>query len=212
MAVPDLKHVVQAVRNAGPNGQGGPWPFRSKEQLCAYTQACIRALYAADSNFGNLKKVPAQNHCTDSQGRLHATDVALYKPTGQIIDFIASAGFEPDPSKPEPGNGVTWGVGPEGEYPETSWFAPSNGGSTPGPGPVDPPPGPTPDPLEPRVVVLEAELTNLKAEVAANKTRMEAINTRFDGESNDNVKKPLPDYVGTVRIFGFSFNVVSKPR
>lgn len=210
MAVPDLKHVVQQVRNAGPNGNGGPWPFRSKAQLCAYTQACIRALHAVDPNFGNLRKIPAQNHCEDAQGNLHATDVALYKTTGQIIDFIASAGFEPDPSLPEPGNGVTWGVGPEGEYGPEKWFAPGDAETNPGPGPVDP--TPVPNPLEPRVLALEQDLQNLKAVVEANKNRMEAINARFDAESLENVKKPLPDYVGTIRLLGFSFNVVSRPR
>ena len=185
MSVPDLKYVVQQVRDSK------PWPFRSKEQLCAYTQACITALHAVDKDFGNLRKIPAQNHCTDGEGRLHATDVALYKPTGQIIDFIGSAGFEPDETLPEPGNDVVWSVGHEGEYPEDKWFAP-----------VGTPP----------VVDLEARVKSLEAEVAMNKTRMEDINTRFDNESKDNVKKPLPDYVGTVRVFGFSFNIVSKPR
>src|SRR5688500_8618402 len=113
MSVPNLKSVVQSVRDSQ------QWPFRSKADLSAYTQACIRALHTADEKFGNLIKSEAQNHCRDSQGRRHATDVALYRPTGQIIDFITSAGFEPDPSKPEPENAVTWGVGHEGEYPES---------------------------------------------------------------------------------------------
>jgi hypothetical protein len=134
----------------------------------------------------------------------------LYKPTGQIVDFISSAGFEPDPSQPEPGNAVTWGVGPEGEYPESSWFAPESGGTVPIP-PVEPPVDPT---LAAKVAALEAQVAGLAAQLdtKADKVRVEAINTRFDNESKENVKKPLPDYVGSVRILGFTFNIVSRPR
>ena len=198
MAIPDLKHVVQRVRDSK------TWPFRSKADLCAYTHACIVALHEADPNFGNLEKAPAQNHCVDASGRRHATDVALYKTTGQIVDFISSAGFEPDPSLPEPENAVSWHEGPENEYPQSMWYAPV--GSVPGP--VDPPPGPVPNPLEVRVATLEAQIASANLAILQNAERMEAINTRFDAESKDNVKKPLPDYVG--RLFGFT--VTSRPR
>lgn len=200
--IPDLQHVVQQVRDSK------TWPFRSKEQLCAYTQACIKALHAADANFGNLVKSEGQNHCKDSQDRRHAVDVTLWKPTGQIVDFIASADFQPDPDLPEPENNVAWTVGPEGEYPESSWFAPEAGGVPP----VDPPVDPVPNPLEARVAVLEAQIASANLAILRNAERMEAINTRFDDESKQNVKKPLPDYVGSVRIFGFNIRVVSKPQ
>ena len=201
MAVPDLKHVVRAVRDSK------RWPFRSKEQLCTYAQACIKALHKVDSNFGNLEKAPAQNHCVDASGRRHATDVAFYKPTGQAIDFIVSAGFEPDTNKLEPENSVGWGVGPEGEYPESKWYAPVDDSD-----PIDPPLDLPPVSLDPRVVGLESEVVDLKAKVAANAARIESINNRIDADSKENVKKPLPVYVGTIRILGFSFNLVSRPR
>ena len=204
--VPNLVTVVQQVRASK------IWPFRSKEQLCAYTQAVIKALHATDSNFGNLVKSEGQNHCTDSQGRHHATDVALYKSTGQIVDFISSAGFEPDLSKPEPGNDVTWGVGPEGEYPESSWFAPEPGGTVPIP-PVEPPVDPS---LAGRVTDLEsragyhqsliANLFKLHDEVVSQIT---AINNQI---ATQVVLKPLPEYVGSFRIFGFNVTIVSRPR
>lgn len=193
MAVPNLEHVVQAVRDSK------HWPFDTKEQLCAYTQACIKALHAVDPNFGNLEKAPAQNHCADSHGRLHATDVSLYKPTGQVVDFISSSGFGFPPDTPyDDQNAVAWHEGPEGEYPESKWFAPV-GGSTP----TDP----TDPDLEARVASLEEEVRNLKIVVHQNKERMEAINDRFDAESKKNVQYPLPDYIG--RLFGIT--IVSRP-
>lgn len=194
MSVPNFKHVIQQVKDSK------PWDFTTAAGLCAYTQACIRALHAANPRFGNLVKSQAQNHCVDGLGRRHARDVALYKETGQIVDFIEKS----DPSTNPDDHGVIWLVGPENEYPESSWFAPE--GVTPGPvdPPVDPPadppvpPVPSPNPLEPRLLLVENKLSALEA--------------RIDAESKENVKKPLPDYVGTIRIFGFSFNVVSRPR
>jgi len=196
--LPDLKHVIQQVRDSK------QWPFRSKEQLCAYTQACIRALHVVDANFGNLKKAETQNHCKDSLDRLHATDIALYKSTGQIVDFISSAGFEPDLSKPEPENDVIWGVGPEGEYPETSWFAPL-AGTPPVDPPVEPPVEPPTPSLEPRVAALEAQLVEILKQLGS-------INEGFAQLSTEVVRKPLPEYVGSFRILGFTVTIVSRPR
>lgn len=200
MAVPNLRHIVEQVRSSR------PWPFRSKEQLCAYTNACVVALHNADPNFGHLVKTAAQNHCVDSLNRRHATDVALYRPTGQIVDFITSAGFEPDPNKPEPPNSISWNVGPEGEYPTSSWFAPADSGTTPPP----PPPPPNGD-LEAKVAALQAEVNTLKAVVENNRVRMEAINTRFDEEMKRVYHHgELPEYSGRAPLFGGT--VISRPR
>jgi hypothetical protein len=125
MAVPNLEHIVHGVRNSQ------TWDFTTKEGLCSYQNAVVCALYAADANFGQLVKTEGQNHCTDPAGRYCATDVALYRPTGQVIDFIASAGY----GTPPPSNDVTWGVGPEYEYGSDKWFAPYSAE-----GPIEPPP------------------------------------------------------------------------
>lgn len=194
MSVPNLKQTVEFVRASK------PWDFTTASGLCAYASAVVAALHAVNPNFGHLVKNASQNHCVDSLGRRHGRDVTLYKSTGQVVDFIEKS----DPSNNPGDHGVIWLVGPENEYPVSSWFAPVG---TP---PVDP--TVPPDDLTPRVTALEME-------VAANKLRMESINTRFDAESKENVtaheafvRKPLPDYIGTVRIFGFTFNIVSKPR
>jgi hypothetical protein len=114
MSVPNLEHVVHSVRNSR------TWDFSTKDGLCQYQNAVVCELYANDPNFGQLTKTEGQNHCTDPAGRYCATDVALYKPTGQVIDFIVSAGY----GTPPPGNEVCWHVGPEHEYASDSWFAP----------------------------------------------------------------------------------------
>jgi len=188
MSVPYLKSIVLQVR------ESQPWPFRSKEQLCAYSHAVIVALHQADARFGKLKKIPAQNHCVDPSGQPGAVDVALFRETGQIVDFISSAGFEPDTNNPEPTNAVTWTVGPEGEYTAADWFAP---------GEAEPmPPGPTPpDPLEPRVVALELELTEILNQIGI-------LNRQLAGLDAEVVRKPLPEYVG--KLFGFS--ITSRPK
>ena len=201
MSVPNLQAVVQAVRASQ------PWPFRSKAQLCAYSHAVIVALHAANPSFGKLKKIPAQNHCVDPSGEFGAVDVALFLPTGQVVDFISSAGFEPDLTLPEPPNAVTWGIGPEGEYGPDDWFAP--GGAQP-----DPPPVPPSD-LEARVAELE-RLIARKADIV----RVEAINARLEAVDDrliyvdSKAIKVLPDYFGEGSIgwFSRSFTLTSRPK
>ncbi|MDO8632199.1 MAG: hypothetical protein Q7R41_17080 [Phycisphaerales bacterium] len=197
MSVPNLQSIVFQVRGSQ------PWPFRSKAQLCAYSHAVIVALHQVDARFGKLKKIQAQNHCVDPSGALGAVDVALFQPTGQIVDFISSAGFEPDTNKPEPTNAVTWTVGPEGEYTAADWFAP--GGAIP---PVpDPPPGPTPpDPLEPRIVALELLFSEILQQIGALNRQLADLDAAV-------VRKPLPGYVGSGRVgfWGGSFIITSRP-
>lgn len=182
--IPNLRHIVQGVRDSR------AWDFSSREALCAYSNAVVVALYEADPNFGHLLKTAAQNHCVDPHGRRHAVDVALYRVTGQIVDFIASAGV----GSP---NAVTWQVGPEGEYSTSQWLLPV-AGTAPTPG--TPPPDAPSD--------LAARFSRLEATVEMDRVRMEAINTRFDRESGANVKHPLPDYAATV----FGFTITSKPQ
>lgn len=200
MSVPDLQHIVQAVRDST------AWDFTSKAGLCAYSNAVVNALYAEDSGFGHLTKSEAQNHCTDTLGRRHAVDVALYLNTGQVVDFIQSAGY----GVPPPENAVSWNVGPENEYPPSSWFAP-DGSSTP----PDPPPDPPDDSeLEPRVEALEAQVQVL---VAVNQSQSDIIeeithqigllNTQLAQLDAATVKQPLPAYKGR----NWAGTVISNP-
>jgi len=181
MSVPNFQHVVQQVRDAQ------VWDFSTKAGLCAYGNAVVVALHGVDPNFGHLVKFAGQNHCVDPDGRLCAVDVTLYKATGQIVDFILSAGV----GSP---NEVVWGVGPEGEYGPERWFAPVPSGPTP-PGP------PPPDPLEPRVVALELELTEILNQIGILNRQLADLDAAV-------VRKPLPDYTG--RLFGFS--ITSRPK
>lgn len=190
MSVPYLKPIVLQVR------ESQPWPFRSKAQLCAYSHAVIVALHQADARFGKLKKSAAQNHCVDPSGTLGAVDVALFLPTGQIVDFISSAGFEPDLTKPEPPNSVTWGVGPEGGYGPDDWFAPD--GAAPEP-PV--PPVPPTDPLEARVLALEALLHEILQQIGLLNHQLADLDAAV-------VQKPLPEYVGRLG----PFTITSRPK
>jgi hypothetical protein len=129
--VPDCEYIVHQVRNSQ------PWDFTTQEGLCAYGNAVVVALHAEDANFGHLRKDPGQTHCVDPQGSLCARDVALWKPSGQIIDYIVSGGY----ATPPPPNEVCWIVGEYGEYMEPDgsvpkWYAPvageGGGGSTGG--------------------------------------------------------------------------------
>lgn len=202
MSVPNLQSVVQTVRDSR------AWDFTTKTGLCAYSHAVVEALHAADANIGHLVKSEAQNHCTDAQGRRHAVDVALYRPTGQIIDFISSAGF----GDPPPANAVTWTVGPEGEYPETSWFAPVPESGTTLHNPGMPPPSTDLTQILTRLTLLESR-ANLFMDLASEITKQIGIlNQQLANLDAAVVKQPLPDYEGTGRIFGFGFSVISRPR
>jgi hypothetical protein len=198
MSVPNLKHVVQQVRDAQ------AWDFSTKEALCAYSNAVVVALHAADPNFGHLKKSAGQNHCTDAEGRFCAVDVALYKPTGQVIDFIGSAGI----NQPNP---VTWNVGPEGEYPADKWFAPVASGEPPAPTPI-PEPAPVVDlePLRQRIQLLEARAAGF-AEIAAEIVKQIGIVNQQIADLSGKVGQ---EYEGTGKVgfFGGSFTVVSRPK
>lgn len=162
--VPDLRHVVDEIRH------GFEWDFTTDAGLCAYSRTVILALNAHDPDFGHLVKREAQPHCLDPLGRLAAVDVALYARTGQVVDFIKSGGKRPrlledgTPNPEYPGNDVAWTVGPEGEYPTASWFAPVNG-RIPDAGDDEPPAGDS-NPLallEGKVDTLE-ELQRLQVE------------------------------------------------
>lgn len=149
MSVPNLEHIVHGVRNSQ------TWDFSTKDGLCSYQNAVVVALHATDANFGQLVKTEGQNHCTDPAGRYCATDVALYRPTGQVIDFIVSAGY----GTPPPGNEVCWHVGPEYEYTADKWFEPIAAGESPTP------PGPAPDPLEEQLTRIELLCSNMNEQI-----------------------------------------------
>lgn len=201
MAVPNLEHIVHQVRNSQ------PWDFTTKEGLCQYSNAVVVALHNADPDFGHLSKIPPQNHCLDPLNRPHAVDVALYKPTGQIVDFIISAGF----GNPPPPNTVTWHEGPVGEYGPDKWFAPVSDGTTPNPPPSDD--------LEDRVAALEAKAAQFEALLQ----QQQAINEGFQSQITELAKQIadlhqlfvskaelnslLPNYFG--RLFGFG--ITSRP-
>lgn len=199
MAIPNLVHIVQQVRASQ------SWPFRSKEQLCAYSHACIVALHNTNPDFGKLRKIPAQNHCVDPSGLLGAVDVALYKPTGQIVDFISSTGFEPNPSLPEPPNSVTWGVGPENEYGPNDWFAPGN--TTP---------NPPSNELEQRISMLEGQMnvllnvhvSGLQSQITELAHQIAELHQLFVSKAE--LKSLLPEYEGRAPLFGGT--VISRPR
>lgn len=199
MAIPNLAHIVHQVR-ASQN-----WPFRSKEQLCAYSHACIVAFYNTDPDFGKLRKISAQNHCVDSSGLLGAVDVALYKSTGQIVDFISSAGFEPDLTKPEPPNLVTWRVGPENEYGPNDWFAPGNVV-----------PNPPSNELEQRISMLERQMnvllnvhvSGLQSQITELAHQIAELHQLFVSKAE--LKSLLPEYEGRAPLFGGT--VISRPR
>lgn len=120
MAVPDMKHVVERVRDSR------AWDFTTREEFWAYANACALAIHKKDPDFGELIKTQGQNHRIDPLGRRVAVDCVLYRPTGQAWDFIGSAGYGIDP---ETGkiheNPVSWGTNdPVGFYPPESWRVP----------------------------------------------------------------------------------------
>lgn len=130
--------IVQLVRDRG------GWDFRTKAGLCAYSNAVVVALHAADPAYGHLSKSEGQNHCVDPIGRNVAVDAAFYKPTGQAFDFIGSAGY----GDPPPENKVWWGTeDPVGKYAPADWLEPVAGAPAPPPIVVAPPPVVTPPPV-----------------------------------------------------------------
>jgi len=187
--VPNLEYVVWQVRNSQ------SWDFTTKAGLCQYSNAVVEALYKTNNAFGHLSKTEAQNHCIDSLGRRHAVDVTLYLLTGQVVDFIASAGY----GNPPPPNDVTWNEGPIGEYPASSWFSPVDDD--------DPPSGN----LEDRVTELEVDVEVLNAQVIGLQSQITELAHQISDMHQLFVVKPLPDYFGIGRLFGISIPVTSKP-
>lgn len=111
MAIPTLIAIVQVVRDSR------QWDFSSDEGVCAFSHAVVVALHTANADFGHLRKRADQNHCVDPLGRNVAVDVTLYRPTGQVVDFIRNVG-------PGTENAVAWTVGPVNEYTVADWLAP----------------------------------------------------------------------------------------
>lgn len=207
--IPNMLSLVQAIYDLG------GWDFTTKDGLCAYAHTVRVALHRENSNFGALRKVPAQNHCTDPVGNVVGVDVTLWLPTGETIDFIVSAGF----ATPPPTNTPCWNVNAEDHYSPDLWIAPDGTVPPLPPGPVDPPPLPADVlarlvALESRCASLEADHARLESRMAtkASSERLEAINDRLDAVDSASVKKPLPPYDGAARVGPFSVKVTSTPR
>lgn len=191
MSVPNLSEVVVSCRNAWVLG------FGTKELLCAYAHSVVVALHTHDPNFGHLRKVEGQNHCVDPLGRIVGVDVALYKPTGQIVDFIVSAGTgEGAP------NAASWNVGPEGEYGEGDWIEPVDDGAVDPPGPTDPPGDHAA--LEQRVSVLERLVMLQQEQMVAIDARHVALHNeltqQMTGLNAGFAKVDRRRYVGKARL------------
>jgi hypothetical protein len=207
MSVPNLFHLVESIRASWTR------PFHTQEDLCAYSNTVVVALHQADPDFGHLQKSAGASHCTDPQGRFCAKDVAFYRPTGQVVDFIQSAGYGFPPDVPyEDQNKAVWGEGPENEYGPGDWFAPVASGDTP---PPDPPPSTD---LEARVTALEQQVRLIEAQLLAQVNGLQSQITELAKQIADMhqlfVPKPLPLYEGTGRVgvFGGSFTVTSRPK
>ena len=110
MSVPDHRAIVEQVFAAGGHD------LTTKAGAGRFVEAAAAALHAVNVNWGHLRKPAGRTHVVDAQGNRHAVDVVLYRLTGQIVDIIRDAG--------EPGAGLSWGVGDEGEYGEGDWYAP----------------------------------------------------------------------------------------
>jgi hypothetical protein len=170
--------IVQMVRDRG------GWDFRTKAGLCAYSNAVVVALHAANPDYGQLLKSEGQNHCVDPLGRNVAVDATLYRPTGQAFDFIGSAGF----GDPPPENKVWWGTeDPVGKYSAAEWLEPSAGVGGPPPVVTPPPvvvvPPPVSAPVNDPVLPVALDIQRLAnaiyafdvAHDAADRQRTEAL-------------------------------------
>jgi hypothetical protein len=104
----------------------GGFDLKTKDGAGRFTEAVALMLHRHDANWGHLLKPSSRTHVVGPDGRRHAVDVILYRTNGQIVDIIRDAG--------EPGAGLTWGAGREGEYGESDWYAPA--GVSPEPQPV----------------------------------------------------------------------------
>jgi hypothetical protein len=202
VSVPTLIHVVQDIRARYPDH------FPDQAMLCRYCDEVVGALHAVDARFGHLRKQPWQSHCQDAAGRLHARDVALFEPSGQIVDFILDAGWGPDTK-----NAVVWGVGPEGEYGADDWFAPGESSIPP---PVPPPSDPIAH-LQGQIYGL-VDLLHVQGEhVQLLEARLEAVNAAMVQRTDDlRLGRAGPDYEGVAqgaaRIFGLSVPVTITVR
>lgn len=195
--VPNLKHVIQAVRDSR------AWDFSTADGFWAYGSACVLALHRANADFGELSKSSAQNHRIDPLGRYVAVDAALYKPTGQAVDFIGDSGV----GRPNP---VAWSVNdPVGKYGPEKWLAPASSPASPPVPPSDSPPGTDPSAALVRIVTqLEADIEGLLALHAEVERQIGMLNEQLAALDELVVKKPLPEYYGR----NWAGGVTSRPK
>lgn len=170
------------------------WTLTTPAGACAFTDAAVRALHAADPNWGHLRKTYPQNGCYAS-GSLtgHAIDAAMWLPTGQTVDFIVSAGG-PD------ARGIGWTVHEGDAYPPERWYAPQPAAAQPEPPPFVQPPPPPPAPSVDLTAVLN-RLSQMDADIA---NALERLIARLDKLE----ARPHPVYETKAG----PFPIVSKPR
>lgn len=135
------------------------------------------------AGYGLLRK-PGGNNCDG-----YSVDYVVRKSDGQGFDMLGDAGGANIP---------TWqfgdAFGPERWAPPIS---PETGISV-----ADPP----------DTAPLEAQVTALKLQLTEVLKQLSALNTGFKQLSEDAVRKPLPDYVGSFRVLGYTVNITSHPR
>jgi hypothetical protein len=132
MSVPDYSHIVR--QRAALFGV-----LDSHERCGQFVEYVAPFLFAADANFGHLKKRPGQ-----TQYNGHAADAVLYKKTGQAVDIIGASKIA---SPQNPGT-PAWGVDVP-RYTEADWMSPNS--LPPGDEEDDALPPPTPKDEKPHV-------------------------------------------------------------
>lgn len=152
----------------------------------------VCALNRVDPNWGHLRKNPGQ-----TQVHGHAEDAALYRPLGQVVDFIGGART--------PNARPTWNVDIP-RYRESDWLPPHNcsGEVVPPPGPTPQPPLPTPvvdlAPIMERLDRLDRALSELSQQLSSVGTTVrQAVDTII--EVRDRPIPAAPTYTG--KVLGF---------
>lgn len=173
MTIPNLESVARAVFNAYPAdvatlrqvcdetdafraqfGEGDPrvqaGEVRANNLKGLFTRRIAWACFQQDARFGLRRKTVGQLATRPSDGLTHATDVLMWKDTGNIVDVMSD-------------RDVSWLQNDADVQPVSEWVAPLPEGVSPAP---DPQPVP-PNPIESEPPPLLEELTKVIAELAA---------------------------------------------
>jgi hypothetical protein len=166
--------------------------FRANNLKGLFTRRIAWACYQIDARFGLRAKTGGAIATRPADGKTHATDALMWRPTGHIGDVMSD-------------RNVSWGWKDEDKQPLDQWLQPlPEAGVATGPGPVTPPVTPDPVDLGPILARLRAleDRPDCSVSLASLGARVQKLEEKPDPPAAEPYELPKLVAVGKIPFLG----------